>query len=62
MLARINQVTHRTLAEIVAGLPDEVVRPALSYPGVWELIEAGQIADAALEAALLRHRAVAEPA
>jgi ribose 5-phosphate isomerase RpiB len=66
LLARINQATHRTMAEIVEGLPDEVVGPVLSYPGVWALIEGGLLAaasaDPALETALLRRRPVAEPA
>ena len=57
MLERVNILTHRTLAEIVACLPDEVVLPTLNYPGVWELIDAKSIPDAALKEALLgRHQ------
>jgi len=53
MLARVNELTHRSMAEIVAALPDEVVLPALSYPGFRELIDAETVEDAALREALL---------
>jgi ribose 5-phosphate isomerase RpiB len=56
MLARINQITHRPLAEIVRLLPEEVVGPALSYPGVWQIIDIDTVRDPELASALqLRH-------
>jgi ribose 5-phosphate isomerase RpiB len=53
MLARVNELTHRSLAEIIGVLPDEVVLPALRYPGFRELIEAESMEDVALRRALL---------
>jgi ribose 5-phosphate isomerase RpiB len=53
MLARVNELTHRSLAEIIGVLPDEVVLPALRYPGFRELIEAESVEDVALRRALL---------
>ena len=53
MLERVNALTHRTLAEILTALPDEVVLPTLNYPGVWKLIDAENVADVALREALL---------
>jgi ribose 5-phosphate isomerase RpiB len=53
MLGRVNELTHRPLAEIVGALPDEVVLPALRYPGFRELIDAENVEDAALREALL---------
>jgi hypothetical protein len=52
MLGRVNELTHRSLAEIVAGLPDEVVLPALQYPGFRELIDAETVEDVALRRSL----------
>src|SRR5512136_203734 len=52
MLGRVNELTHRSLAEIVAALPDEVVLPVLQYPGAWELIDIGTVAEEALRRAL----------
>jgi hypothetical protein len=53
MLERVNTLTHRTLAEIITALPDEVVLPTLNYPGARELIDAQNVADEALRQALL---------
>ncbi len=51
-LERVNTLTHRSLAEIISALPDEVVLPVLQYPGVWELIDARGVVDGALREAL----------
>jgi len=59
MLALVNETTHRSLAEIVSVFPDEVVLPALRYPGFWELIDAESVADVALRQALLARYSVA---
>jgi len=61
MLARINQIVHLPLAEIVSALPDEVVLPALTYPGMWDLLEVDAIEDQPLKNALIRRNAVALP-
>jgi len=38
ILAGVSAAAHRPMPEILAGLPEEVTRPALSYPGFMELI------------------------
>jgi ribose 5-phosphate isomerase RpiB len=51
-LERISQVTHRSMAEIVRALPDDVLCPAIQYPGVRELIDLPTVEDAELKTAL----------
>jgi ribose 5-phosphate isomerase RpiB len=48
-LAVANKATHRTLTEIITGLPDFAVLPALKYPGMIELIDVPSIADPLLQ-------------
>jgi hypothetical protein len=40
------------MAEIVSALPDDIVMPALTYPGIDALIHSGPIEDKALAATL----------
>ena len=56
-LTKIGLVCHRPMAEIVRELHDEVVRPALTYPGFWELLAVDRLADQTLARALLDRRA-----
>lgn len=53
-LEAISQATHRSLAEIVAALPDNVFWPAVEYPGVLDIIDLPSITDLTLKEALLR--------
>jgi len=50
----ISACTHRTMAEILESLPEEIVKPAMSYPGFAELVDADSIKDAKLKAAFLK--------
>ena len=50
-LAEISALTHRPLAEIIAILPDDMVLPALEYPGMRALIAVDSIAEPALKQA-----------
>jgi hypothetical protein len=52
MLTTISACTHRSMAEILTGLPESVVRPALTYPGMPELIDVGSINDPTLKTAI----------
>jgi ribose 5-phosphate isomerase RpiB len=52
-LVRVSDLTHRPFAEIIATLPDDVVNPALEYPGIKELIDVDSIDDEHLQAAFL---------
>ncbi|MBD3305427.1 ribose-5-phosphate isomerase [candidate division KSB3 bacterium] len=54
-LEDVSRATHRSLAEIIEALPDDVVVPALEYPGMQDLLEIDSIQDAALKAALQHH-------
>jgi ribose 5-phosphate isomerase RpiB len=47
-LANISVTVHKSLAEILAQLPKEVVLPALTYPGILELIDPPSLTDEAL--------------
>lgn len=53
LLKEVNRQAHRSMAEILAALPEEVVRPALDYPGVMALLDPPSIADAQLRDFLL---------
>ena len=53
-LEKISTLTHRPFAEIIETLPDDVVVPALEYPGMKELIEVDAIEDLALKEAFQR--------
>jgi ribose 5-phosphate isomerase RpiB len=52
-LERVSALVHRPFAEIIATLPDEVIKPALEYPGIRELIDIDSIEDGQLKAAFL---------
>ncbi len=56
LLDRISALAHRPFAEIIAACPDEVIRPVLAYPGMWELIDVDSIADPELKVAFCRRR------
>jgi ribose 5-phosphate isomerase RpiB len=51
-LQRISELTHRPWAEIVAGLSDEIVLPAITHPAAAAVLDIDTIADAALRASL----------
>jgi ribose 5-phosphate isomerase RpiB len=53
-LEKISNITHRSFAEIIEKLPDEVLFPAIGYPGVRDLIKIESIADSLLKNALQR--------
>ncbi len=53
-LARVSAAAHKPFADIVASLPEEVIRPAVEYPGMAELIDVEAVEDEALKAALGR--------
>jgi ribose 5-phosphate isomerase RpiB len=51
-LVDISTLTHRSFAEIIETLPNDVVMPAIEYPGMKELIDVGSIEDPGLKQAL----------
>jgi ribose 5-phosphate isomerase B len=52
LLSQASQCAHRKMSEIVTGLPDEVVLPVFSFPGVRDLIFGGPIEDDELKRAI----------
>lgn len=52
-LESISRLVHRPFAEIIATLPAEVVKPAIEYPGIKELIDVDSIEDELLKSAFL---------
>jgi ribose 5-phosphate isomerase RpiB len=56
LLDRISTLAHRPFAEIIAACPEEVIRPVLAFPGMWELLDVESIADSQMKAAFYRRR------
>ena len=52
LLADISAAAHRSFAEILATLPDEIVLPALAYPGIADLIAVDEVGDTRLRQVL----------
>lgn len=50
-LERVSGLVHRPFAEIIETLPDNVIMPALEYPGMKEFIAIDSIEDPALKEA-----------
>jgi ribose 5-phosphate isomerase RpiB len=51
-LTSVSQLTHRSFWQIVESLPDDVVHPALAYPGILDLVDLDTISDPDLNRAL----------
>jgi hypothetical protein len=54
-LMSVSTTTHRSMAEIIDALPDDIVKPTLDYPGVRELINVDAVEDEAMKIALLKY-------
>jgi len=53
-LETVSGLTHRPFDEIIAALPDDVLLPAVEYPGTLELIDIQAIEDPALVVAFAK--------
>lgn len=53
-LRSVSALAHRTMAEIVVALPDDVLMPVLQFPGVGALLDVNTLEDAPLRAALVQ--------
>jgi hypothetical protein len=58
MLAQLTAVAHRSMTEIVSLIDASIVDPVLQFPGVWELLGVGTLADRELARALEARHAV----
>lgn len=56
VLEKISKTTHKSMEEIVLALDDEVIKPALDYPGFWEFLDVDSFKDKALSKALLSRK------
>jgi ribose 5-phosphate isomerase RpiB len=53
LLTEVNRQAHRSLGEILTVLPESIVRPALDYPGVTELLRSQTKVDGTLRKFLM---------
>jgi ribose 5-phosphate isomerase RpiB len=53
-LVEISSITHKPFFEIITALSDEILIPALEYPGVLEFLAPSSLPDSALREALER--------
>ncbi|MBN1261175.1 MAG: RpiB/LacA/LacB family sugar-phosphate isomerase [Anaerolineae bacterium] len=59
LLNRTSEIAHRRFADSVAALPDDVVLPVLSFPGMSALLDFPAVEDAALRDVLQARRGAA---
>jgi ribose 5-phosphate isomerase RpiB len=52
LLEQVSATTHRPMAEILQGLPEEVVKPVLTFPAFRPVLEQAALADASMRSAL----------
>lgn len=52
LLKSISHMTHKSMAHIVQVLPDDVVKPALHYPGFTDILEIDTLEDEQLKNAI----------
>lgn len=52
LLERISSAVHLPFAGIIETLPEEVIRPALDFPGIKELIDVDSVKDGTLKEGL----------
>lgn len=55
ILKGVSQTTHKSFGEILAQLPESVVKPAVVYPGVPDLLDLDTIQDQEIAAALKQY-------
>lgn len=56
ILKLVSDRSHRTMAEIVSLLPEEIVGPALAFPGVWDLLDLETLTDRELAESLIERK------
>jgi len=50
-LENISSMVHQPLTKIIETLPDNIIKPALEYPGIKELIDVSSIEDSEVKSA-----------
>ena len=51
-LIDISEKSHKPMHEIVLGLDDEIIKPVLAFPGIWDFLGVESLEDIALGGAL----------
>jgi len=52
LLNTISCITHQSMAHIIQALPDDVIQPALHYPGFLDILDVKTLEDEALKNAM----------
>lgn len=55
LLSQMSQVTHRSMAEILQSLPEEVLRPALTHPAFRPVLEKAAQGEAGIRSVLEKY-------
>ncbi len=56
VLEKVSVTEHRSMAEILLALPEDILQTALTYPGIIEKLEIDALHDSALKKALSQWR------
>lgn len=56
VLEKVSITSHRSMAEILLALPEDILRTALTFPGIIEKLEIDTLPDSALKKALNQWR------
>jgi ribose 5-phosphate isomerase RpiB len=56
VLEKVSKTSHRSMAEILLALPEDILRTALTFPGIIEKLEIDTLPDSALKKALNQWR------
>jgi len=45
ILQKVGEIAHKSMCDIILSLPDSVLEPAVTFPGVLEFLNLGEIED-----------------
>jgi len=51
-LKRVNTITHKPFTEILYDMPEEIIKPAIEFPGFVQTVSEAEIEDSELKAAV----------
>ena len=56
VLEKVSAATHRSMVDILLALPEDILKTALTFPGIMEILEIDTLPDSALKKALSQRR------
>ena len=56
VLEKVSAATHRSMVDILLALPEDILKTALTFPGIMEILENDTLPDSALKKALSQWR------